>query len=149
MKMVRNRGRHNTGLARKAIADFVEANIPRFNSWLEQIATGIPQCDLDGNVQIDQRGCPIWLVKPDPGTAIKLVADVCEYHLPKLQRSEASVVAKVEQTGPFDPATMTTDELQRFIAAKLLNYDPGSVIDVEHERVEPLPAWMQQDGPKP
>ena len=149
MAIVKKRVRQNATLARRAIADFVDANIPRFNSWLGQVADGIPQFDKDGNIQLDARGVPLWLVKPDPATAIKLVADVCEYHLPKLQRSEASVVAKIEHSGEFNPESMSTEELQRFIATKLLDYDQGSVIDVVPERVEPLPAWMQQDGPKP
>ena len=139
----------STATARKAIAEFVNGSAPHLVEWLTSLAYGIPATDEAGKVLRDNQGAVRWVNRPDPGAAIKAVADLAEYHLPRLTRSEASVVAKVEQTGPFDPATMSTEELQRFIAAKLLNYDQGSVIDVEHERVEPLPAWMQQDGPKP
>ena len=100
----------NTKWARRAIAEFVESNIPRFNGWLEQVAGGIPQVDQHGVVQLDPRGVPIWLVKPDPLAALKAVVEVAEYHLPKLSRSEATVVAQVENVRVED---LSTPALQR------------------------------------
>ena len=132
--------------ARRAIADFVETNVPRFNNWLDQVAEGIPKRDADGRKILDAQGSIVYLVKPDPATAMKLVGDLTEYHLPRLTRSDVEVVAKIEQTGPFDPSQMTSEELKRFIAAKMLEYDRGSVIDVEHER-ESTFAERQTDRP--
>ena len=122
-KGTRNR---NVVNARRAIADFVETNIPRFNGWLENVADGIPKRDQNGRPLIDSQGSVVYVVKPDPAQALKLVADICEFHLPKLSRSEATVVAKVEAT---DPSQMSTPELQRQLMIKLgLGAD---VIEVE------------------
>lgn len=54
-----------TAKARTAIADFVDGNIDRLNSWLDQIAK------RDG-----------------PKAAFDCFMDVVEYHVPKLQRAE-------------------------------------------------------------
>lgn len=128
--------------ARRAIAEFVESNVPRFNNWLDQVAEGIPKRDADGRKILDSQGSVVYLVKPDPATAVKLVGDLTEYHLPRLSRSEASVVAKVEQTSGFDPAQMSSLELQQFIVTKLMSFDQhSSVIDVES--VDKVPAWLE------
>ena len=44
------RSRQDARLARTAIAEFVDSNIPRFNGWLQQVAEGIPQYDGNGEV---------------------------------------------------------------------------------------------------
>ena len=59
--------------ARRAIADFVESNAPRMNDWLERVAEGIPKRDADGRKLIDTQGSVVYVVKPDPATAVKLV----------------------------------------------------------------------------
>lgn len=72
-----------TTQARAAIAEFVEGNAYRLQTWLDEIANGKPE--------IDEAGDPIpgkWAVKPDPVRAFELFQSVIEYHVPKLARSE-------------------------------------------------------------
>jgi len=54
-----------TGLAREAIARFVDDNTPRLQEWLDQIA--------------EDKG---------PEAAFRCVLDLIEYHVPKLARTE-------------------------------------------------------------
>lgn len=56
-----------TALAREAIAQFVDANAPRLQGWLDDIAAD---------------------PKHGPVAAFKCVQDLLEYHIPKLQRTE-------------------------------------------------------------
>jgi hypothetical protein len=56
-----------TSLARQAIAQLVDGNADRLQSWLDQIA------------QDEKHG---------PAVAFKLLMDVMEYHVPKLARIE-------------------------------------------------------------
>lgn len=56
-----------TANAREAIAAFVDANTPRLQAWLDQIASD---------------------PKQGPVVAFKCVQDLIEYHVPKLQRTE-------------------------------------------------------------
>jgi hypothetical protein len=56
-----------TALAREAIAQFVDANVPRLQGWLEDIAAD---------------------PKHGPLAAFKCVQELLEYHIPKLQRTE-------------------------------------------------------------
>lgn len=104
-----------TRLAREAIAHFVELNVPRFNGWLQQVAEGIPQYDHEGQIIKNANGSILWLVRPDPATAMKLVADVCEYHLPKLARTEVDVVDRSAM--PLEQ--LSTAELQRRLYVQL------------------------------
>lgn len=53
-----------TASAREAIAAFVELNVPRMQGWLDAIAVD------------------------DPKGAIDRVMAICEYHIPKLARTE-------------------------------------------------------------
>lgn len=53
--------------ARHAIAAFVDANVPRMQAWLDEIAAD---------------------PKHGPLAAFKCVQDVIEYHVPKLARTE-------------------------------------------------------------
>lgn len=55
----------STGLAREAIARFVDGNAERLQEWLDQIA------ETDG-----------------PKDAFRCLMDVMEYHVPKLARTE-------------------------------------------------------------
>ena len=146
----------STAQARRAIADFVNENSENLSEWLQRVAYGIPKSDADGNVIRDAQGSIVYVLKPDPAAAIKAVADIAEYHLPKLQRSEQAIVARIERAGQFDPGTMSSLELQQFLAARLLDLDRhGMVIDVapdpaQAEQVEqvpadPLPDWLKAD----
>lgn len=54
-----------TANAREAIAAFVDANVPRLNAWLDEIAA------TDG-----------------PAAAFRCVESLIEYHVPKLARTE-------------------------------------------------------------
>lgn len=64
----------STTKAREAIARFVDSSTPRMLAWLDQVANGIPDHDI----------------KPNPAKAIELVQSVCEYHVPKLARTETT-----------------------------------------------------------
>lgn len=150
MQPVKKRTRQNAQLARRAIADFVDLNVPRFNGWLNQVANGIPQVDKDGAVQTTDSGVPMWLVKPDPLAAMKLVADVCEYHLPKLVRQDVSVTGTVAH---LDANNITAEDLAKLPLADLKRMalehfqyaTQRDVIDVEATPVEPLPSWLKPD----
>jgi hypothetical protein len=71
-----------TALAREAIAQFVDANVPRLQGWLDDIAAD---------------------PKHGPLAAFKCVQELLEYHIPKLQRTELTgegggpVVLKADQ----------------------------------------------------
>lgn len=149
------RSRSPAKMARRAIADFVESNIPRFNGWLEQVAEGIPQFDGEGNPVRDIKGSIVYLVKPNPAEALKLVTDIAEYHLPKLSRSDVQVAAKVENVGATTAEnikSIPTVELQsRLLHSLGLVNDDGTVKvqDVEARPVlMPLPSFLSGD-PQP
>jgi hypothetical protein len=79
-----------TSRAREAVALFVEGNIDRLQSWLDQIA--------------DQ----------DPKAAFQCFMDVVEYHIPKLSRQDLS--AEVEHKGGVTfvlPEQLTEAEWER------------------------------------
>ena len=139
--------------ARRAIADFVESNLPRFNGWLDQIANGIPAKTKAGQKVFDSNGCPVWLVKPDPLAALKIVAEVTEYHLPKLSRQDVQltgVIANLDVEGltAADLAQMSLSDLKRLAldrfsqAAQRGDAIDLGAIDVEAEVVESLPSWL-------
>lgn len=121
--------------ARRAIADFVESNAPRLNTWLERVAEGIPKRGEDGRKLVDNQGSVIYVVKPDPATAMKLVGDLCEYHLPKLSRSEVDLVDRsalpVEQ--------LSTDELRQRLLIQM---------GIGAEVVEVMPVEVPVEVPK-
>ena len=77
-----------TNIAREAIAKFVDKNSPRMQSWLEDVAHGIPKTDKEGCIKYDKEGNTIWLVQPNPEKAFLMLQAVMEYHLPKLARQE-------------------------------------------------------------
>lgn len=122
--------------ARRAIAEFVDGNLPRFNEWLNHVANGIPATTKSGQLVFDSNDCPVYLVKPDPLAAIKVVADITEYHLPKLSRQDVSVTA----------ITGTLDSLSPF-AQELLLMTPERVVahlEQTHE-AQRVPAWLRAD----
>jgi hypothetical protein len=69
-------GNKSTGMAREAIARFVDGNAPSMQKWLEQVADGVKNDD-------DK-----YIVLPNPEKAFGMLQSVMEYHLPKLARSE-------------------------------------------------------------
>jgi hypothetical protein len=77
-----------TNIAREAIAKFVDKNSPRMQTWLEDVAHGIPKTDKEGCIKYDKDGNTIWLVQPNPEKAFLMLQAVMEYHLPKLARQE-------------------------------------------------------------
>jgi hypothetical protein len=142
--------------SRAAIAKFVDSSIPHFVDWLEQVARGIPKTNRAGEFVRDSDGAVVWVNKPDPATAMKLVSEVCEYHLPKLSRQDVQmtgVVANldVDSLTAHDLAQMSLSDLKRLALEQFQHAaQRGDTIDVEAEKVvqtdvvvEPLPSWLE------
>jgi len=68
----------STGMAREAIARFVDGNAHKMQEWLQQVAEGVRN-DEDK-----------FIVLPNPEKAFGMLQSVMEYHLPKLARTEHS-----------------------------------------------------------
>ena len=98
----------NTVHARRSIAMFVEKNVPRFTGWLDKVANGIPKVDKEGNTLRDNAGSVIYLIKPDPLGALKIVGDLTEYHLPKLVRQDVQLTGTVAH---LDGSELTAAQL--------------------------------------
>jgi hypothetical protein len=81
-------GNKSTGMAREAIAKFVDGNAPAMQGWLESVAYGIQAQDKEGNPKFSTDGNPVFIVPPNPEKAFGMLQSVMEYHLPKLARSE-------------------------------------------------------------
>lgn len=130
--------RESTRSTRDALAKFVGKNIPRFGKWIEQVADGVPKTDSDGEPIRDDKGSVVYLVRPDPATAIKLVADICEYHLPKLSRAEVSSVNVSASLG-----TLTIEQLM-VMRADLLERSHGDsgAAEIDITPTEEVPAWI-------
>ncbi len=80
-----------TGDVREAIALLLRGNVERLQEWLTAVAEGLQEARLkNGEPVMDDGGNPVtkWIRPPDPGHAIKLMADLAEYHIPKLARTE-------------------------------------------------------------
>ena len=69
-------GNKATGMAREAIARFVDGNAHKMEEWLVQVATGVKN---DENK---------YIVLPNPEKAFGMLQSVMEYHIPKLARTE-------------------------------------------------------------
>lgn len=104
----------HTSRARIAIGEFVNDNVDQMSDWLQRVANGLPKLNADGEVIRDSDGSVVWVNKPDAAGALKALADLAEYHLPKLSRAE--VAATVEHT---DPALLSTEQLQRRLLVSL------------------------------
>jgi len=134
--------------SRKAIALFVDQNLPRLDNWLQQVANGLPKVDAEGKPIRDNQGSVVYVVKPDPVAAIKCVTDIAEYHLPKLSRSEQSAVVRVEQ-GELDVSTMNLADLKRYVLrqAGIDATELNTLIDIDAEStlvpVEAVPDWLE------
>jgi hypothetical protein len=72
-----------TAQAREAIASFVEGNTDRLNRLLDTIEYGIEKDDGEG-----------YIVYPNPKGAFDSIMSVCEYHLPKLNRTDIQPLDK-------------------------------------------------------
>jgi hypothetical protein len=81
-------GNKSTGMAREAIAKFVDGNAPAMQGWLESVAMGIQATDKEGKPKFSTEGNPVFIVPPNPEKAFGMLQSVMEYHLPKLARTE-------------------------------------------------------------
>lgn len=146
----------NTVHARRSIAMFVEKNIPKFNNWLAKVADGIPKVDKEGNTLRDNAGSVIYLIKPDPLGALKIVGDLTEYHLPKLVRQDVQLTGTVAhldggELSAAQLAEMSLSDLKRLALEHFQQaVQRGDTIDVavevESVPVEPLPSWLDPAG---
>lgn len=97
------KGKPNRATAdvREAISELLKGNVQRLEGWLIGVADGekVPR-EKDGKPVLGETGEPLmkWMRKPDPGYAMRLMSDIAEYHIPKLQRTDihASIEAKGE-----------------------------------------------------
>jgi hypothetical protein len=83
-------GNKSTGMAREAIARFVDGNANKMEEWLQSVAYGIQATDKEGHPKFSTEGNPIYVVPPNPEKAFGMLQSVMEYHLPKLARTEHS-----------------------------------------------------------
>lgn len=81
-------GNKSTGMAREAIAKFVDGNAGKMEEWLQSVAYGIQAHDKEGNPKFSTDGNPVYVVPPNPEKAFGMLQSVMEYHLPKLARTE-------------------------------------------------------------
>jgi len=81
-------GNKSTGMAREAIARFVDGNANKMEEWLQSVAYGIQATDKEGNPKFSTEGNPVYVVPPNPEKAFGMLQSVMEYHLPKLARTE-------------------------------------------------------------
>lgn len=124
--------------ARAAISTFVEGNLPKLQGWLSQVAAGLVKVDSNGEPVLDAQDSVVFVIKPDPAQAIKLVADICEYHLPKLSRAEVSSVNVSANLG-----TLTVEQL-RVMRAELLEGRSvdSATAEIDITPVQEIPAWI-------
>lgn len=122
-EMSRKRGRPKgavgrpTRESRAAIAAFVQQQLPRLDMLLGQIINGLPKVDREGEPIRDKEGSVVYVVKPDPQAGFKCLTDIIEYHIPRLSRSEATVVAQVEQVQRIED--VPTDVLRHRLMVSL------------------------------
>lgn len=81
-------GNKSTGMAREAIARFVDGNANKMEEWLQSVAYGIQATDKNGKPKFSTEGNPVYVVPPNPEKAFGMLQSVMEYHLPKLARTE-------------------------------------------------------------
>lgn len=135
--------------SRKAIAMFVEQNLPRLDMWLNQVANGLPKVDREGEPIRDNAGSVVFVVRPDPAGAMKALSDIMEYHLPKLSRADVQltgIVANmdVDSLTAADLAQMSLTDLKRLALDRFSQAaQRGDTIDVQAEVV---PSWLDPAG---
>ncbi len=131
---------------RASLQALVDGQTEHLGEWIRQTAQGIPQTDSNGNVKTDSNGCTIWLNKPNPEAAVKLVSDLAEYVVPKLSRADVAVAARVEHQH-LEPGQMDANQLQRALLEQLgIGQQPieGEIIDVTPEPVPAeMPDWLK------
>lgn len=103
----RKKGQPNKATAdvREAFALLLQGSVGKLENWLERVAEGEKEFEPDkgenGEPLIDEDGNPkgewSWLRRPEPATALKLVIDLAEYHIPKLARTE--LTAPLDKNG--------------------------------------------------
>lgn len=120
--------RSNRHLAAKLVQSFVEQSLPMFPKWIQQVAEGIPQYDGAGNRATNADGSPIYVVKPDPATAIKVVSGLVDFATPRLSRSEIS--ASVEHL-PIDQQSSLALQQRVLESLGLTTYEPEDVEPIE------------------
>jgi hypothetical protein len=122
-----------TAYARTAIGDFVNDNADNLSEWLNRVAQGVPKITEDGKLIREADGSIAYLVKPDAATAIKIVSDICEYHLPKLSRQDVSVSGVVASLDNLSPAAATLLSMSQLdLTAHLRSLNAPQA----------LPAWL-------
>lgn len=141
-KKVRHRMSNRVRRAREAITRLADIGGPQMVGWLQQVADGVPKRNLKGEPLHDNNGSVMWLVKPDPLGAFKAMSDVMSYHLPRLRSESVEAVVRIEQA-ELDVATMTTEDLKRFILRQA-GVDALDAIDLTAElEPEPVPDWLE------
>lgn len=133
-----------TSQARRHIAEFITDNSEHLGEWLQRVAYGIPKTNAEGEILRDVDGSIIYVVKPDPFSAIKAVSDLAEYHLPRLTRQDIAVAARVEHQH-LEPGQMNANQLQAELFRSLgIGQQPieGEIIDVTPEPAD-QPDWLK------
>ena len=134
-----------TSQARRFIGEFVTEHSEHLGEWVTRVAHGIPKVDSNGKIIRDADDAIVWVVRPAPGDAVKLVSDLAEFVLPKLSRSDVQMAARVEQS-VFDPNAMSNEQLaaQVFEALGIQPFgQQQEPVDVEFEEVERVPEWLK------
>lgn len=98
----------STAKARMAIAELVDANADRLMGWLERVA------------------------EDNPKDAIRAWIDICEYHIPKLQRVES----KIEHSG--------TVEVSQAMRSAIENLPPNVLEKVRHALTQAKTKELEQ-----
>ena len=62
----------STAIVREAISNLLERNSEQMDGWLQKVA----------------EGDPVHGIKPAPDKALDIMQKLCEYHIPKLARTE-------------------------------------------------------------
>ena len=123
----------------------LDRNMPSVEGWLHSVADGLPKLNKEGEPLRDSQGSVVYVVKPDRVGAIKLLIDMADYVIPRLQRSDVAMVAKVETS--FNPSTATAEQLQNKLLESLGLIQPADIIDVEPVEVVPAnpPDWLKSN----
>jgi hypothetical protein len=126
----------STAKIRNALQNLVDGQLGNIDSWLNQVANGTPKVNQDGEPIRDNQGSLVFVVRPDPASAVKIISDLAEYVVPKLSRSDVAVVAKVETVNDLN--SMSTLELQHRLLVAL-------GIGAEVVEVEKVPEFLQAE----
>lgn len=132
--------------ARMVVKQLVDGYLPQVGGWLSQVANGLPKLNENGEPLRDSNGSIIYVTKPDPKSAVGLTLELAEFVLPKLQRSDVQVAARIEQSN-YDVSKMSNEELARQVFEALgiqpFGQQQEEAIEVEFEEVERVPEWLK------